>query len=101
MTAGSNAHTAVASVLSTTLRLKDKDSKLDGNVVQVIDCEDWNVAMMKQGTFFKKYQEDNEDGIMYKLKDWPPNAHFRERLGRHNQVIHPSHSVHPPSRFVS
>lgn len=54
---------------------------------QVIDCEDWNVVMMKQGTFFKMYEKDNEEGPMYKLKDWPPNAHFRKRLGRHNQVL--------------
>ncbi|BDA43691.1 probable lysine-specific demethylase 3B at C-terminar half [Coccomyxa sp. Obi] len=53
--------------------------------IEVIDCEDWNVETMKQGTFFKLYEKDNEEGTMYKLKDWPPNAHFSQRLGRHNQ----------------
>lgn len=55
-------------------------------VVQVIDCGDWNVETMRQGTFFKQYEKDNEEDTMYKLKDWPPNAHFSQRLGRHNQV---------------
>ncbi|CAL8468356.1 g7896 [Coccomyxa elongata] len=53
--------------------------------IEVIDCEDWNVETMRQGTFFKLYEKDNEEGTMYKLKDWPPNAHFSQRLGRHNQ----------------
>lgn len=54
--------------------------------MQVIDCEDWNVETMRQSTFFKQYEKDNENETMYKLKDWPPHAHFSERLGRHNQV---------------
>ena len=41
---------------------------------------------MKQGRFFVFYQEDNEHETMLKLKDWPPEAHFSERLPRHNQV---------------
>lgn len=41
---------------------------------------------MKQDRFFKDYQEDNEHATMLKLKDWPPEAHFSERLPRHNQV---------------
>ena len=55
----------------------------------MVDCNDWAVFSMKQSTFFRLYEQDNEKEIMYKLKDWPPNAHFSERLGRHNQVSLP------------
>jgi len=63
-------------------------------VRQVIDCGDWCVAMMKQAQFFKLYEKNAVEEDMLKLKDWPPNAHFRERLGRHNQVGPPKTGAH-------
>ena len=62
---------------------------------QVIYCDSWETSDMKQDRFFKDYQEDNEQATMLKLKDWPPEAHFSERLPRHNQVraIHVQHTV--------
>ena len=56
---------------------------------QVLSCDVWEVSDMKQGRFFVFYQEDNEHETMLKLKDWPPEAHFSERLPRHNQVWTP------------
>ena len=53
---------------------------------------------MKQDRFFKIYQEEEEQATMLKLKDWPPEAHFSERLPRHNQVLlHPCLSPGLPS----
>ena len=44
---------------------------------------------MTQDQFFKHYcAADNEDAIMLKLKDFPPDDNFSERLGRHNEVCH-------------
>ncbi|BDA51374.1 probable lysine-specific demethylase 3A at C-terminar half [Coccomyxa sp. Obi] len=64
----------------------ENNSRFDGEQkIEVVDCNDWAVESMKQSTFFRLYEQDNEKEIMYKLKDWPPNAHFSERLGRHNQ----------------
>lgn len=54
--------------------------------IQVIHCDTWEMSDMKQDRFFKDYQEDNEQAAMLKLKDWPPEAHFSERLPRHNQA---------------
>ena len=53
--------------------------------MQVIDCSTWEVFSQKQEDFFKEYQEA-PDNPMSRLKDWPPQAHFRERLPRHYQV---------------
>ena len=53
---------------------------------QVLSCDEWSVSDMKQRKFFELYQEDNEHETMLKLKDWPPEADFSERLPRHNQV---------------
>lgn len=60
---------------------------------QVIDCGQWGeVYAMDQISFFKRYLENDPaaaahpDAPMLKLKDWPPRAHFRDRLGRHNQA---------------
>ena len=64
---------------------------------QVLSCDVWEVSDMKQGRFFVFYQEDNEHETMLKLKDWPPEAHFSERLPRHNQVWTP----HPDSACMS
>ena len=65
-----------------------------GLLAQVLSCDVWEVSDMKQGRFFVFYQEDNEHKTMLKLKDWPPEAHFSERLPRHNQVqtSHPSNA---------
>jgi hypothetical protein len=44
---------------------------------------------MTQDQFFKHYcAADNEDAIMLKLKDFPPDDNFSKRLGRHNEVCH-------------
>ena len=46
----------------------------------------------REEAFFKRYLENDPaaaasiDAPMLKLKDWPPRAHFRDRLGRHNQA---------------
>ena len=56
---------------------------------QVLSCDEWAVSDMKQRKFFELYQEDNEHEPMLKLKDWPPEADFSERLPRHNQVRTP------------
>ncbi len=53
---------------------------------QVIHCDSWETSDMTQERFFRHYQEEGEQGTMLKLKDWPPEAHFSERLPRHNQV---------------
>ena len=46
---------------------------------------------MTQDYFFKQYcAADNEDAIMLKLTDFPPDDHFSKRLGRHNEVCHSS-----------
>ncbi|CAL8466277.1 g5813 [Coccomyxa elongata] len=64
----------------------ENNSRFDGEQeIEVVDCNDWAVENMKQSTFFRLYEQDNENEVMYKLKDWPPHAHFSERLGRHNQ----------------
>jgi hypothetical protein len=60
-------------------------------LAQVTDCKNWReVFTMSQKVFFNQYDQDvadDDSAPMLKLKDWPPNAHFRERLGRHNQVM--------------
>lgn len=44
---------------------------------------------MTQDQFFKHYcAADNEHATMLKLKDFPPDANFSKRLGRHNEVCH-------------
>eukprot|EP00803_Ostreobium_quekettii_P008080 evm.model.scf_194.8 EVM.evm.TU.scf_194.8 scf_194:78016-96915(+) len=61
--------------------------------VQVIDCtKDWGTMPMLQNHFFSAYTRGHEasywnDGKdhMLKVKDWPPDAHFSEKLARHDQ----------------
>lgn len=65
--------------------------------LQVLKCTDWSEERMTEGKFFKLYKEGRGDGDLYKLKDWPPNAHFSERLGRHNQVCCCIHCYSPPA----
>ena len=55
-------------------------------LAQVLDCSDWSVGAMSLRDFFRAYERGAADGAMLKLKDFPPDAHFRERLPRHHQV---------------
>ncbi|XP_060963342.1 lysine-specific demethylase JMJ26 [Cannabis sativa] len=57
--------------------------------VKAIDCLDWNEADINMHQFFTGYLEGRFDYKKWpqilKLKDWPPNSLFEERLPRHNE----------------
>ena len=58
---------------------------------QVLDCRGFLQTTMSQHAFFQHYMtgsEVDEEGRprMLKVKDWPPEEHFRVRMVRHNQV---------------
>ncbi|GMH40805.1 hypothetical protein BSKO_08709 [Bryopsis sp. KO-2023] len=54
--------------------------------VTVIDCTQcWGEFQLPQKAFFQDYQSEEVPKAMLKVKDWPPEEHFRDRLKRHNQ----------------
>eukprot|EP00210_Caulerpa_lentillifera_P008628 g8231.t1 len=66
-------------------KLKDEEEFLDPHEVCVIQCKkDWPMYYWKQREFFQKYN-CNSSNTMYKIKDWPPDDAFSEKLPRHNQ----------------
>ncbi len=57
----------------------------------MLDCRDFRLMQLSQHAFFQHYMSGTElydDGTprMLKVKDWPPEEHFRTRMVRHNQV---------------
>ena len=57
----------------------------------VIDTESMEEMDMHSRMFFAAYERgfvelDNSGKTLLKLKDYPPNMHFREALPRHSQV---------------
>ncbi len=57
---------------------------------QVLDCRNWEVEEMPEIRFFEGYEKGVVDarGLprMLKVKDWPPDEDFKQRMVRHNQV---------------
>lgn len=53
--------------------------------IEVLDCtSSWGVISMSQAQFFHGYRRYMNEQML-KVKDWPPQAHFKERLPRHHQ----------------
>ncbi|GFH31894.1 JmjC domain-containing protein, partial [Haematococcus lacustris] len=59
---------------------------------QVLDCRTWKAEDMSEAAFFHGYAngvvDDEGRPRMLKVKDWPPEQEFRERMVRHNQDFH-------------
>ena len=62
--------------------------------MQVVDQRNSNDYAMKQSEFFKAFRaggdrlKGNQDPLMLKVKDYPPDAAFAEQMPRHWQVLH-------------
>jgi hypothetical protein len=69
-----------------TMRRATIDGKNHERDLNVIDCADWTQAVMPVQAFFKEYLAADPTGRLLKVRDWPPAADFREKLGRHYQV---------------
>ncbi|CAO2812755.1 unnamed protein product [Amaranthus hypochondriacus] len=87
----------VRSVLETTLGLSWEPMVMwrafrqIGNrllIVKAIDCLDWSEVDINGHHFFKVYSQgqcdDAKQPAMLKLKDWPPDGKFEQRLPRHS-----------------
>ncbi|KAK9829962.1 hypothetical protein WJX72_008906 [[Myrmecia] bisecta] len=65
---------------------------LDSQRAEVVDCRNWGVEVVWQSLFFRGYaaglkdEAAGDEPVMFKLRDFPPEETFKERLGRHNQV---------------
>jgi lysine-specific demethylase 3 len=70
------------------VRYKSKTGRASTLLVTAVDCHDWCASEINIHQFFKGYSNGliNHDGwpSMLKLKDWPPNKSFEEKLPRHS-----------------
>jgi hypothetical protein len=69
-----------------TMRRATMDQKAGERDLNVIDCADWSQGVMSVSAFFKEYLAADPQARLLKVRDWPPAADFRTKLGRHYQV---------------